>query len=121
MIAGTENSASRIIAKGFGHRSLALRPLRFVLLACGLIALLLGLWTGMARVGIGQIGGAPQFVEFHGALMICGFFGTLICMQSVSLAATPSIAALCWGLGTRIGLRMGHHRKQQAGGWHFWS
>lgn len=74
--AGTENSESRTIAEGFGHRSLALRPLRFVLLACGLIALLLGLWTGMARLGIGLIGGAPQFVEFHGALMICGFFGT---------------------------------------------
>ncbi len=151
---GSENSASQTAVAGFRRRSLALRPLRLVLLACGLIALLLGLWTGIARLGIGLIGAAPQFVEFHGALMICGFFGTLISveravainrplaymipvfaatgvvallarnitlagaafltaslalaaasfwnmrrLQSVLLAVTPSIAALCWGLG----------------------
>lgn len=152
---GSENSASQTAVAGFRRRSLALRPLRLVLLACGLIALLLGLWTGIARLGIGLIGAAPQFVEFHGALMICGFFGTLISveravainrplaymipvfaatgvvallarnitlagaafltaslalaaasfwnmrrLQSALLALAPSIAALCWGLGT---------------------
>jgi hypothetical protein len=152
---GSENSASRAAVAGFRGRSLALRPLRLVLLACGLIALLLGLWTGMARLSVGLMGVAPQFVEFHGPLMICGFFGTLISieravalnrplaymipifaatgvfallarnitlagaafliaslalaaasfwnmrrLQSVLLAVTPSIAALCWGLGT---------------------
>ncbi len=141
--------------KSFPVRSAALRLLRFALLACGLVALLFGLWTGMARLGIGATAAAPQFVEFHGALMICGFFGTLICIEravaldrplayaipafaaagviallarstilsgaaflmaslalaaasfwnmrrlrSVLLAATPSIAALAWGLGT---------------------
>ena len=152
--AGSEDFASRSVAAGFRRRS-ALRPLRLVLLACGLTAFLLGLWTGMARLGVGLIGAAPQFVEFHGVLMICGFFGTLISveravalnrplaymipifaaagtlallartitlagaafliaslvlaavsfwnmrrLQSALLAVIPSIAALCWGLGT---------------------
>jgi hypothetical protein len=150
--AGSENSASQTAVAAVRRRPQALR---LVLLGCGLIAFLLGLWTGMARLGIGLMGAAPQFVEFHGVLMICGFFGTLISveralalnrplayiipifattgtlallartitlagaafliaslmlatasfwnmrrLQSVLLAATPSIAALCWGLGT---------------------
>jgi hypothetical protein len=150
--ADSENSASQTAVAVVRRRP---RALRLVLLACGLIAFLLGLWTGMARLGIGLMGAAPQFVEFHGVLMICGFFGTLISieraaalnrplaymipifaaigtlallartitlagaafliaslllaaasfwnmrrLQSVLLAATPSIAALCWGLGT---------------------
>jgi hypothetical protein len=153
--AGSENSASQTVVAVLRRRSLALRPLRLMLLASGLIALLLGLWTGMARLGVGLTGLASNFVEFHGVLMICGFFGTLISieravainrplvyaipilaatgtlallaravtlagatfliaslllaaasfwnmrrMQSVLLAVTPSIAALCWGLGT---------------------
>ena len=153
--AGSENSASQTAVADVRRRPPALRPLRLVLLACGLIAFLLGLWTGMARLGVGLMGAAPRFVEFHGVLMICGFFGTLISveralalnrplaymipifaatgtiallartitlagaafliaslvlaaasfwnmrrLQSVLLAATPSIAALCWGLGT---------------------
>jgi hypothetical protein len=150
---GTENSEPQTAAAALRRRPLIL--LRLVLLACGLIAFLLGLWTGMARLGFGLMGAAPQFVEFHGVLMICGFFGTLISieravafnrplaytipifaatgtlallartitlagaafliasvtlaaasfwnmrrLQSVLLAATPSIAALCWGVGT---------------------
>ena len=149
---GTENSEPQTAA-ALRRRPLIL--LRLVLLACGLIAFLLGLWTGMARLGFGLMGSAPQFAEFHGALMICGFFGRLISieravalnrslaymipifaatgtlallartitlagaafliasvtlaaasfwnmrrLQSVLLAATPSIAALCWGAGT---------------------
>ena len=157
--AGSENSTPQTAVAALHRRSLALRPLRFLLLACGLIALLLGLWVGMARLGVGLTGVAPDFVEFHGVLMICGFFGTLISieravalnrplaymipifaaagtlallaqaitlagaaflmasvvlaaasfwsmrrLQSVLLAATPSIAALCWGFGTLIWL-----------------
>jgi hypothetical protein len=160
VIAGPENSASQDAVAALRRQPLALRPLRLVLLACGLIAFLLGLWTGMARLGVGLMGAAPLFVEFHGVLMICGFFGTLISveravalnrplayiipifaaagtlallartitlagaafliaslvlaaasfrnmrrLQSVLLAAIPSIAALCWGLGTLTWLR----------------
>ena len=141
------------------RRPSALRMLRFFLLGCGVVAFAVGLWTGFARLGVGLTGAAPQFVEFHGALMICGFFGTLISVEravafnrpfaylvpvcaatgvlallakatpfagaaflmaslglaaaslwnmrrlrSVLLAGTPSIAALCWGLGTLLWL-----------------
>jgi hypothetical protein len=171
VITGAENSTSRAGAL----RRRGVGPLRLVLLACGLIAFLLGLWTGMARLGVGLTGAAPLFVEFHGVLMICGFFGTLISveravalnrplaytipifaaagtlallartitlagaafliaslvlaaasfwnmrrLQSVLLAAIPSIAALCWGLGTLTWLRIVRYRKQPAGGWPFW-
>jgi hypothetical protein len=59
----------------------ALRMLRFVLIGCGVVSFAAGLWTGFARLGIGLTGAASQFVEFHGALMICGFFGTLISLE----------------------------------------
>lgn len=139
--------------------SAALRVLRFLLLGCGVGAFAVGLWTGFARLGIGLTGAAPQLVEFHGALMICGFFGTLISVEraaafdrplaylipvcaaagvfallakapmlagvaflmaslgltaaslssmwrlrSALLAAIPSMAGLCWGLGTLLWL-----------------
>jgi hypothetical protein len=142
------------------RRPSALRMLRYFLLGCGVVAFAVGLWTGFARLGVALTGAAPQFVEFHGALMICGFFGTLISVEgavafnrpfaylipvcaatgvlallakaattfsrvsfliaslglaaaslsnmrrlrSVLLAGIPSIAALCWGLGTLLWL-----------------
>jgi hypothetical protein len=141
------------------RRPAALRVLRFLLLGCGVVAFVVGLWTGFARLGIGLTGSASQLVEFHGALMICGFFGTLISVEravafnrpfaylipicaatgvlallakettlagaaflmaslglaaaslsnmrrrgSALLAIIPSIAALCWGLGTLLWL-----------------
>jgi hypothetical protein len=52
VIAGSENSTSHTTVAALRRQSLALRPLRLVLLACGLIAFLLGLWTGMARLGV---------------------------------------------------------------------
>jgi hypothetical protein len=141
------------------RRPSALRMLHFFLLGCGVVAFAVGLWTGFARLGVGLTGAAPQFVEFHGALMICGFFGTLISVEravafnrplaylipvcaatgvvallakattlagaaflmaslglaaaslanmrqlrSVLLSGVPSIAALCWGVGTLLWL-----------------
>ena len=152
--AGPQNPTPAIV----GQPS-ALRLLSFLLLACGVVAFAVGLWTGFARLGVGLTGAARQFVEFHGALMICGFFGTLISVEravafnrplaylipvcaatgvvallakattfagaaflmaslglaaaslfnmrqlrSVLLAGIPSIAALCWGLGTLLWL-----------------
>lgn len=86
---GSKKTALDTTAAKLRGRALALRPLRFVLLACGLIALLFGFWTGLARLGIGLSGAAPQLVEFHGALMICGFFGTLICIERVVALNRP--------------------------------
>jgi hypothetical protein len=151
-------------------QSSALRVLRFLLLGCGVAAFAVGLWTGFARLGVGLTGAAPQLVEFHGALMICGFFGTLISLEravafnrpfayliplsaaigvfallakattlagtafliasvglaaaslwnarrfgSVLLAVVPSIAALCWGLGTLLWLA--NHPAAESAAW----
>jgi hypothetical protein len=57
------------------------RRLRLVPLAAGAGALLAGLWTGLARLGLALPGGMPELVEFHGALMISGFLGTLISLE----------------------------------------
>jgi hypothetical protein len=76
------------------------RLVRFPLLAVGAAALLTGLWTGLARIGVMLPGGSPQLADRHGALMICGFFGTLISLErAVALGrpwayAAPSGAAI---------------------------
>jgi hypothetical protein len=166
--AGPQNPTAQT---AIGRRPSALRLLRFLLLACGVVAFAVGLWTGFARLGVGLTGAAPQLVEFHGVLMICGFFGTLISVEravafnrplaylipacaavgvltllakettlagaaflmaslglaaaslwnmwrlrSLLLAGTPSIAALCWGLGTLLWLA-DHPAAESAGWW----
>jgi len=58
-----------------------LRPLRLVLLAIGAAALALGLWSGLALIGVTLPGGSPAIAGRHGALMICGFFGTVISLE----------------------------------------
>jgi hypothetical protein len=40
-----------------------------------------GLWTGLVRLGLPLPGGTPLMAEFHGALMIAGFLGTLISLE----------------------------------------
>ena len=46
------------------------RRLRLIPLAAGVGALLVGLWVGLARLGLALPGGMPALAEFHGALMI---------------------------------------------------
>lgn len=58
-----------------------LRSIRLTVLAIGAVALAGGLWSGLARLGLQLPGGVPPFASRHGALMICGFFGTLICLE----------------------------------------
>jgi hypothetical protein len=55
--------------------------LRFLTLGIGAGALLCGLETGLARLGIAIPGPSPVTADLHGALMICGFFGTLISLE----------------------------------------
>lgn len=62
-------------------RSEGLRRLRLLPLAVGAAALLVGLWSGMGRLGLALPGGVPAVAEFHGALMISGFLGTLISLE----------------------------------------
>ncbi|WP_291006645.1 hypothetical protein [Hyphomicrobium sp.] len=57
------------------------RRLRFVPLGIAAAALLTGLWVGLARLGLALPGGMPVLAEFHGALMISGFLGTVISLE----------------------------------------
>jgi len=72
----TEGAASR--ASGPPRKPMWLR---FLALGIGAVALVLGLHTGLARLGIAVPGGSPVAADLHGALMICGFFGTLISLE----------------------------------------
>jgi hypothetical protein len=57
------------------------RQLRFIPLGFAVAALVAGLWSGLARLGIVLPGGVPRLAEFHGALMISGFLGTVISLE----------------------------------------
>jgi len=57
------------------------RRLRLIPLAAGVGALLVGLWVGLARLGLALPGGMPALAEFHSALMISGFLGTVISLE----------------------------------------
>jgi hypothetical protein len=61
--------------------------LRFVALGIGALALAFGLQTGLARLGMAFPARTAVADDLHGALMVCGFFGTLISLErAVALA-----------------------------------
>ena len=76
------------------------RRLRLIPLAAGAGALLVGLWVGLARLGLALPGGMPALAEFHGALMISGFLGTVISLErAVAIGrwwgyAAPTLSAI---------------------------
>jgi hypothetical protein len=76
------------------------RRLRFVPLGFAAAALLSGLWTGLARLGFLLPGGTPALAEFHSALMVSGFLGTVISLErAVALGrwwayAAPALSAI---------------------------
>jgi hypothetical protein len=57
------------------------RWLRIIPLAAAVGSLITGLWVGLARLGVAVPSGAHTLAEFHGALMISGFLGTLISLE----------------------------------------
>lgn len=75
------------------------KRLRFVPLAIGAAALVVGFWTGLERAGL-MIPGPSHLGLLHGALMISGFFGTLISLErAVALNrafayAAPAVSAV---------------------------
>lgn len=108
-------------------KQLTTRPrgyrLRLVPLVVGALAMALGLWTGLTRLGVRLPGGVPSIAIFHSALMICGFLGTLISLERavalgrqwayaapivssigalVLLAGMPRLAALAFILASAI-------------------
>lgn len=50
-------------------------------MAFAVAALLAGLWSGLWRIGVVLPGNPPQIADLHGALLICGFLGTLISLE----------------------------------------
>lgn len=75
---------------------------RFVLVFAVVLALLGGLGSGLARLGWQVDSFSQSWILVHGQLMICGFLGTLICLErAVALSSrvkwamiVPSINAL---------------------------
>ena len=65
------------------------RRLRWIPLAAGAGALLVGLWVGLARLGLALPGGMPARAEFHSALMISGFLGTVISLERAVAIGQP--------------------------------
>lgn len=76
------------------------RRLRFIPLGIAASVLLTGLWVGLVRLGLALPGGTPLLAEFHGALMISGFLGTVISLErAVALGrwwayAAPALSGL---------------------------
>jgi hypothetical protein len=61
------------------ERLLRWRRLRAIPLAIGALAMAIGLWTGLTRLGVALP--MAELAELHGALMICGFLGTVISLE----------------------------------------
>jgi hypothetical protein len=62
--------------------------LRAPLLAAAFLSLAAGIGTGLARLGWHEPAAVAALVAWHGPLMICGFFGTVISLErAVALGA----------------------------------
>lgn len=83
---------------------------RLPVLLLGMLALVVGVLAGLARLAVAVPGGAAAQAGSHGALMIAAFLGTVISLErAVALASNPSsslgtrlwpyLAPLCAGLG----------------------
>lgn len=60
---------------------------RIIILVTVLTALMGGLGSGLARLGVHVNSQSLDWIHAHGPLMICGFLGTLICLErAVALA-----------------------------------
>jgi hypothetical protein len=69
------------------------------MLAAGMLSMALGAWLGLVRLGWNLRLPSPDSLILHGPLMVCGFLGTVICLErAVALGklwgyAAPSLAA----------------------------
>jgi len=54
---------------------------RFLLLAVGMIALIIGVWAGLVRLGWALPMPQVRWAMLHGPLMVSGFLGTLIALE----------------------------------------
>ena len=73
-------SVHRPDARPAGARAASHR-LRVILLSAGMLSMGVGLYTGLIRLGIQLPSIGSRVVVSHSALMICGFLGTVICLE----------------------------------------
>ena len=75
---------------------------RLPLLVLGFVALALGVFSGLARLGLALDDTAASLAVHHGPLMVAGFFGVVIALErAVATARLWAYAApLACGLGT---------------------
>jgi len=73
---------------------------RLPLLALGFLALVVGVFAGLARLGIAVDAKAASLTAFHGPLMVAGFFGVVISLERAVAAARlwVYVAPLACGL-----------------------
>ncbi len=74
---------------------------RFPLMAIAMLSLFAALWGGLLRLGWRPLALEPALAQAHGPLMVCGFLGTLICLErAVALGSWWAyVAPLLTGLG----------------------
>lgn len=60
-----------------------INSLRYPVLALAILAALVGMWAGLARMGWRLSIGSPSWIVAHGPLMVSGFLGTLISLERV--------------------------------------
>jgi hypothetical protein len=78
------------------------------LLAVSMFALLAALWAGLLRLGFNLPAVRPGLYVSHGPLMVCGFLGTLICLErAVALGEGWSYAAPALSGAGALALIMG--------------
>src|ERR1043165_4366475 len=56
---------------------------RLPLVGLGIVSLACGVWAGLIRLPLNLTIGAGQanWITYHGALMVCGFLGTVIALE----------------------------------------
>src|SRR5262250_1833529 len=79
-ISSTVNSAAMLRPMAPASKKVG-RRLRLVPLAIAALTMAIGICTGLARLGIALPHSVPAIADLHGALMICGFLGTLISLE----------------------------------------
>jgi hypothetical protein len=79
---------------------------RLPLLLLGFVALIVGTGAGLARLAWPMPAGIAQAADWHGSLMVCGFFGVVISLErAVAVGRWWAYGApLLTGLGTALAM-----------------
>ncbi|MGE5675965.1 MAG: hypothetical protein ACM3XM_19120 [Mycobacterium leprae] len=75
-------------------------PSRFFMFGIGLLTLIIGMWAGLVRMGWVLPGLNGTIIATHGAIMVSGFMGTVICLERAVgmgdrwMYAAPAVTAV---------------------------